>query len=404
VAVPLSSIVSWDAVFNSQALSERIAEKLDDGRGPDEIRGAYAGDFRFDSGRLTPQFFVRADNDDGEQAILLADTAVEEGLTLFEENRRARVDYVLAAFQDQMDEADAQAQDARADFNRFLVENNAYSLPGRLAEQTQLVSDLRLQAQLAGVVGADSTAVNESPLLTEARSELDRLLALEPEYGRLELEVTLAKSAVTRLQAEADALEVAGAGYSTALLVVEESLTEAEGRVSDAEAAMAEFNAANNVESLPSAIGNQQTIVNELLLIEVSASGALSAAGALALAEATLLELQVAQPEYERLANNLTDTETLVVIRENQESVIAQISPIEDQIEVVTSASLVSGLWWTIIRYTVAVTLAIFLALTAVYLIALFERTPPTVQDLEREFGKPVIARIPRASEEGGGR
>ncbi|MFQ5472767.1 MAG: hypothetical protein ACE5FA_07785, partial [Dehalococcoidia bacterium] len=292
VAVPLSSIVSWDAMFNSQALSERIAEKLDDGRTPKEIRGSYAGDFRFDSGRLTPQFFVRADNDDGDQAILLADTAVEEALKLFEENRRAKVDFVLAAFQDQMDEAEAQAQDARADFNRFLVENNAYSLPGRLAEQTQLVSDLRRQAQLAGIVGADATAINESPQLTEARAELDRLLALEPEHGRLELELSLAKSAVSRLQAEADALEIAGPGYAVALTVVEESLAEAQARVSDAEDALAEFNATNGIESLPDAISNQQMIVNELLLLEVTSSGASSAAGALALAEATLLELQ----------------------------------------------------------------------------------------------------------------
>jgi hypothetical protein len=396
VAVPVSSLVSWDATFNGQELSERIAASLGDGRTAEEIRGKYAGEYRFTTGRLTPQFVVRADDDVGEKATLLANTAVEQALILFEENRRARTDYVLAAYRDQMDQAEAGAVEARRALDNFLVDNNAYSLPSRLAEQASLVTDLRQQATLAGIVQG-SSSLDESQELKDARAELNRLLQLEPQIGQLQLDVDLAKSAVSRLEAEINALDVGGPGYSAARSVVEETLVEERKRLEDAEGALALFKSENGIDDLPSVIDSQQSLVNGLLLAEVSRAGAGSAAGALAIAEANLLELQAAQPEYNRLTSDLARAQDLVDLREKQQQSLAAISPLDDQIEVVKPASLVSGLWWKLIRYTVAVLLGIFLSLTAVYLITLFSEEPLTVEDLQREFAAPVIARIPRA-------
>jgi hypothetical protein len=398
VAVPVSSLVRWDATFSGQELTERIAESLDDGTTSDELRGSYAGEFRFETGRLTPQFAVRADSDDPDRAILVADTAVEEALRLFEESRRARTDYVLAAYQEQLDEAQLAAVEARRELDRFLIANNGYALPSRIAEQSDLVSELRQQVELAGIVASDEGTGSESPELTAAREELDRLLGLEPELGQLELDVRLAESAVSRSEAEASALNVAGEGYATALAAVEERLEEERAELMAAESALADFKEANGTEDLAAAISEQQSVVNGLLLSEVSDSGASSAARALAAAEATLLEMEAALPEYNRLTEELSDAQGLLALREQQQTFLEGISPLEDQVEVVEPAALVSGLWWTIIRYTVAVLLGLFISMTAIYLLTLFERRPVTVEDLEREFTAPVVASIPKGS------
>ena len=398
VAVPVSSLVRWDATFSGQELSERIARSLDDGTTADEIRGRYAGDFQFETGRLTPQFFVRADDDDPERAKLLANSAVEEGLRLFDEARQARADYVLAAYREQMEEAELAAIEARRDLDRFLTGNSAFALPSRTAEQANLVSDLRQQASLAGLAPSNGEAPAEGPELTEARAELDRLLSLEPELGQLELDVQLAEAAVSRLEAEANALEVAGPGYATALTAVEQRLEEERARLDDAKAALSGLKAEEGIDSLPVAIAEQQSVVNGLLLAEVSEQGATGLAGALVVAEARLLEMQADLPEYNRLTENVADTQNLLALRKQQQSFLDAISPLEDQVEVVRPAALVSGLWWTIIRYTVAVLIGLFLSMTAIYLIALFERRPITVADLEQEFSAPVLARIPKAA------
>lgn len=398
LAVPVGSIVRWDATFSGQELTQRIADRLGDGATADELRGTYAGDFRFETGRLTPQFAVRADNDDGDRAIFVANTAVEEALRLFEESRQARTDFVLAAYQEQMEEAELAAIEARQQLDRFLTENNAYSLPSRIAEQADLVNELRQQVELSGIVAGDAGSPVESPELTAARDELSRLLSLEPELGQLELDVQLAEAAVSRSEAEVNALKVAGTGYATSLAAVEERLEEDRQELETARAALADFKEANGIDDLQAAINAQQDVVNSLLLAEVSVAGASSAVGALAIAEANLHEMQADLPDYNRLTEDLGDAQNLLALREQQQTFLDAISPLEDQVEVVKPAELVSGLWWTIIRYTVAVLLGLFITLTAIYLIALFEKNPPTVADLEREFSAPVLARIPKAA------
>lgn len=396
VAVPYSSLISWDATFSGQELSKRVADSLGDGRTAEEIRGKYAGGYSSGTGRLTPLFAVRADDDVKERAILLANTVVNQALTLFEESRRARADYALAAYQDQIDQAEATAVEARRAVDNFLVEKNAYSLPSRLADQASLVTNLRQQAALAAVVPG-SSPLNESQELVDARAELNRLFQLEPQVGQLQLDVDLAKSAVSRLEAEADALDVGGPGYSAASAVVQEKLAEERQRVDNAEQALTTFKADNGIDDLATAIDSQQSKVNGLLLAEVGREGAGSAAGALAIAEANLLELQAAQPEYNRLTTDLAKAQDMVDLREKQRGYLAMISPLDDQIEVVKPATLVPSLWSKLIRYTVAVLLAVFLWLTVVYLITLFTEKPLTVEDLEREFAAPVVAHIPRA-------
>lgn len=398
VSVPYSALTSWDSVVHGKALSERVATKLNDGTTGEELQSSYSGRFKVGTGRLVPIYAVRADHDDSDRAIVVADTVVKEAITLFEENRQANLDYVLAAYREQTDQAEAAASEALRELNTFLAENNAYSLTARLAEQSDLVDSLRQQAQFHE---ADGTLIPlvDPPELTLAKAELDRLLALEPEYGRLDQQVTLAQAAVSRLEAEVAALTVAGPGYQPTLDAANASLATAQTRLATAQTEIETFKTDSELQTdLPAAIKIQQSVVNQMLLQQVADSGNPGTVqAALTTAEARLLELQSAVPEFTRLARALADSETLASVRDQQELFLAQIPPTTDRIELVENASLVSGTWWTIIRYAVAVILAMFLSLTAVYFLAFFERVPPSQEEIELEFGAPMLARIPRA-------
>ena len=84
-------------------------------------------------------------------------------------------------------------------------------------------------------------------------------------------------------------------------------------------------------------------------------------------------------------------------MRDQQELFLAQIPPNINRVEVLTDASLVSNIWWSFIRYAAAIMLAAFLSLFAIYVLVFFERSAPTVAELEHEFGVSVIARVPRS-------
>ncbi len=58
-------------------------------------------------------------------------------------------------------------------------------------------------------------------------------------------------------------------------------------------------------------------------------------------------------------------------------------------------ATIQGDLLFTLLTYGLAVFVAIFVALTAVYVLAYFEKLPPTLEDLEQALGRPVITRVP---------
>lgn len=398
VGVPFSALTQWDSVVHGRALAERVSEQIDDGSTIDEVKGQYAGSFKTGTGRLTPVYEIRASDDAPDRALLIADTVVAEALKLYTENREANLDYVLAAYREQIDQAEAEAGKTRSELNTFLIENNAYSLPSRIADQSALVSSLRQQSEYVDASGIGEPP-EESAELQVAKAELTRLLELEPEYADLELDVSLSQAAISRLEAEAAALEVSGPGYESTLEAVNEQLETERAELVNAQSELDLFLSANGIEDLPAATRTQQMLVNQLLLADVAAAGnTATVQGALAAAEATLLELQSILPEFNRLTREIVDAETLVGVREQQQLFLAQIPPTTDRIEMLDRAAMVSSTWWTMIRYAIAVMLAIFLSLGAVYILTFFEKVPVTSQQLEEEFGVQVLARIPRSS------
>jgi hypothetical protein len=320
-------------------------------------------------------------------------------MELFNESKDAELAYVEASFQQQLEQAEAETLAARDELDRFLADNNAYALEARLGEQSKLVTNLSSFSELAGSIDGAPATVTESPEVERARNRLERLIALQPEYDRLSVALISAQSEVERLEAQSNSLDVAGPGFDAARASVDAQLEEARKEQETAYRDALEFNEKNGITNLPVDIRNQQARVNDLLLAEVDAS---SAAGLLASARAELERLQSLQPEFNRLTRALSNAQArLDVYQQQQLYVLQQSLPIDEELEVAETATIQPNTWWTIIRYAAAVLLAIFVSLTLVYILAFFERTPPSVEELEREFSRPVIGHVPRQARGG---
>jgi capsular polysaccharide biosynthesis protein len=396
LAVPLKSFTDYDNIVNGRALAERVAAKLGDGSTPEEIDNQLAGNFSAGT-RLLPLYAVSATDEDPARAALIANTAMDESMGLFRESQAAQLDYVRTSFRAERDKAEEEALAAHTEFDRFLAENNAYALPTRLAQQAQLVSELRLQAGLEDSFLPPSSS--EPGDLGAAQAELERLLALEPEYNRLQLQARLAQSEISSLEAEVRSLELGGEGFADAKAAVEEELNAARDKLTEAQTAVTTFESGNGVKDLPATVRSQQQVVNNLLLVEATNGGLTIADESLATAESALEHMRGLQPEYNRLAREVEQAEKVLDVREEQDLfVVQQTLPTDSQVEVVERAQLKSAFWWTAIRYAVAVFVAVFISLLLVYVLCFFEKAPPTIQDLEGVLGSPIIGRVPRGA------
>jgi capsular polysaccharide biosynthesis protein len=65
---------------------------------------------------------------------------------------------------------------------------------------------------------------------------------------------------------------------------------------------------------------------------------------------------------------------------------------------VLANAKLSSGLLLLIVYYGLGVIAALFTALTVIYLLAIYERVPLTVREIEAALGLPVLAQVPSAN------
>lgn len=394
LAVPLAQFTAFDNMVNGQALAQRVADRLNDGTTAEEVDGMMAGGLG-KSDRLIPTYQIGATDDDGNRAIQIATIAMDESLGLFREINDANLEYITTSYQDARDKAEEQALAARTRFDNYIAENNAFALPTRIAQQANLVSELRLQNGLSGEVPSDGSETTD---LATAQAELDRLMGLQPEYNQLQLQVTLAENDIDSLEAQIKTLELGGPGYEEAIASVQTQLDAANATLSTAKTDITNFEAANAVTDLPGTIRNQQNTVNDLILLDATTNGE-SLETDLASAESALAHMQSLEPEYNRLARELEQSEKVVDIRTDQLNfVITNTKPTDTQVEIVTKPALKSVFWWTAIRYAVAIFVAVFVSLLLIYVLMFFEKLPPTTDELEKVLGAPIIGRIPRTN------
>lgn len=398
VQVPVASIAAFDSVMNGQPLAERVATRLNDGTTAGDVRHHLSGGFKSDTGRLTPQYGIQATDRDGERAKVITNIALGEGLKLFSDTTKLRTAFQQTALDQNMADARGRLNTARTALNDFLAENNAYGLPTRIAQQAALVAELRDRTGLSsGIRGGPAPVENRTQ--QDARSELQRLLSLQPGYERLQLSRDLAQGDVERLESQATALSAAGQGFEQAKAAIDQQAADARIQFLAAQQALSDFATANNLTDLPNAIRDQQAFIDGMILEQASATSSGDAAGRiLENAETSLARLQSLQPEYDRLDHEVKLAQSILAAREQQEIVQIQRSFTPDaRLEVVSTAEVKSRFWWTVIRYSVAELLALFLAVTAIYILALIALAPATIEQLESIFGAPVIAHVPRA-------
>ena len=391
--------LGFDVIDESEELASRVASRLDDGTTAGELNGSISIKLKPTLDR-SPLYLVSASHEIEARAIEIANIAVEEATILYVEFNKPSLKDVRAAFQPELDRAEVDEAEARAALSRYVTENDAYSLPLRTDQQILLISQLRSSIYTAAGPDASGT---ESAALASARSELQRLTSLGGEFDSLSFEADLASDAVIRLEVQVSQLTVSGG--EDALSAAEAELESARFRQSEAQAAFDAFKDEHGVSDLAGAIQPQLLRVNDLAIADASSlEGVDARQSALTIEEAELQRLMSLEPEYTKLELERTQAEDLRFTIEQQilGVVVAQTLPSESQVKLLESAVAVSGLWWAMITYTLAVMLAMFLSLTLIYLLAFFERTFPTAEELERQLGAPLLVRVPEATEQGG--
>ena len=391
--------LNFDLIGDSEELANRVAARLDDGATGEEIKGQISITRKPTLDRA-PVYLVSATDKDQGRAIEIADIAVAEARILYAELNTPTVKDVRAVFQPELERAIADEAAARAAFSLFVIENNAYALPLRTNQQIVLISQLRSSIYTSS--DANDQPASESAALSSARSELDRLTSLGGEFDRLAFEAGLAEAAVRQLESQVSQLAVSGS--PEALAAAESELGDARARQATAQGAFEGFKQQHAVSDLPAAIQSQLVRVNDLAVADASSSERIGARqDALSLEEAELQRLVSLEQEYTQLDSQLEQAEALRQGLDAQilSVVIGQTLPTESRVTLLESAVAVSGAWWTMITYALAIMLAIFLSLSLVYLFAYFERLAPSSEELQRAFGAPILMRIPKAANKG---
>ena len=394
---------AFDSLAESDELSKRIAARLNDGTTPAQVRDWLSITLKPQLNRTTPSLLYKVSikHTNRDTAIRVANVAAAEAQKLFDEFNTPSPRDVRAAFQPELDEAQSNVDDARAALVTFETQNDAFALTQRRDQALGLVSQLQLAQVSAPAVGRNSASTSTGASLSTAQQQLSRLLALQPEYDRRAFDVGLAKDAVARLQQRITDLEQAGAQAASALAEAKSQFDNAQNEYVASLYGLAGFQTANGVSELPAAIQSQMASVNQLTIADASAqASAGNLQQALGRQKAELDRLTSLEPQYTELAGNLQKAQTqLASIQQKMLDVIAgQTLPSSAQSRLMQDAQVQSALLFTLLTYALAVFVALFVSITAVYLLAYFEKAPTTIDDLEREFGAPVIGHVARVA------
>ncbi len=392
--------IGFDALGSSEELARRVAATLDDGTTPEQVKSMLSIDIKVNVNHPsgTPLYKVTAKDPDDQRAIRIANVAAAEAQKLFAEVNTPDPKDVRQAFQPEVDQAQQNVDEARAAFARFQSDNNAYALPQRRDQELALIGQLRMAAVSASSQAGSGSATGSG--LAAARGELNRLTALLPQYNALTFDQGLAQNSVSRLEQRVSDLQLAGSSASSALADAQSQLADAQAKLSSAQDALTGFEAANGITGLPGAVQAQMTLVNQLTVADAS-TGARSSTidQATATEQAELARLESLQPKYDELAVNLQRAESQLSTLEQRvmDSVSGRTMPAQADVKLLEGAVLQSSMLMTLLTYGLGVFLAVFLSLTGIYLLAYFEKVPPSVEEIEQAFGRPVMGRVPAA-------
>jgi capsular polysaccharide biosynthesis protein len=203
---------------------------------------------------------------------------------------------------------------------------------------------------------------------------VDIRAAFDPEVQRLEDSVTDARAQLSAYERDNDAFELSKqidqvSGFMNDLrtlrlqLGVQSSNFATQGRIGSQTVTDA------NISSIDDALDEQQT---------------------------ELARLKDLEPRWTELNLNVSRLEDqLTAMRHQVESVIAgQALPAQGSVEVMSQPAIKSNLFFMIVTYGLSLIIALFLGLTIIYLMAVFDRRPLQPIDLEKALGVPVLAHV----------
>ncbi len=172
-------------------------------------------------------------------------------------------------------------------------------------------------------------------------------------------------------------------------------LEAANGDVETARSELVAFEQTNNASGLTDRINHQLDLVSKIRLSLVAADAG-SYNAALQREEDELGRLFSLQPDHDKLALEMTKAEDhLATLQKKIVDIEAGRNlPLQADVNVLHEASIQSDLWWKLITYGLAIILALFISLTGIYLLGYFQSYPPTVEELEGAFARPILARI----------
>ncbi|MGH2461317.1 MAG: hypothetical protein ACRDIY_20855, partial [Chloroflexota bacterium] len=241
----------------------------------------------------------------------------------------------------------------------------------------------------------DQEAARLDQALTSTQARLDRLHALLPDYERLTLDVGFASGAVT--QSIGKGTDLALQPNPTTLQAQSDA---AQTRLNQAQSDLAAFEKANGIGDLTTELASQQALVNDLnrevLGAQVSAAGQDQA---IATEQTELNRLAGLQPTYDQLNAQVGMVQAqLTQLQSSRLSLLLNdnLSP-SAEVKVLDQPRLQPNTLWTIVLYAMSTIFGACAGLVVVYLIAYFDQTPRSLDDVEALVNAPVLVRLPRA-------
>jgi len=350
-----------------------------------------------------PLYSVQVKDRDPGQAILLANTVVDEARRLFLELNTLNAAQISAALQQQDDQLRQEAAQARTDLLSFQQRNRAFALDAQIQAQTSLVTGLR-QAAAQTTAGQMAAAVSHgdvSDAVDTVNEELTRLEALRPQYDRLTFEVNLAAGQVSQLSGRQSDLAAGDGVAAPVLRAVQNEMASARTRLGAARANLATFQQENGVDDLNAAIATRIGMLGELRRQQlVTASEPPNTTDLVGPEQDELDRLTSLQPEFQRLSTRVAAAEGFVSTLEVRKFnlTLSAILPPDAQIKVLDSAYVQPDTFFVIVMYALGAVLGLCLGLAVVYLMAYFDRTPYDFSDVQSLYPQQVlIVRVPPA-------
>lgn len=394
--------VTFSSVAESYRVAERVIRKLGLEMEPRDLKNSVSVKLARSlvPNLSAPLYLVEVTHRDAQVAVTLANAVVDEAKQVFTDLNAVDPTQVDATFSAEDARLRAELEDARKALRELEDANEAWMLPSLLNSHLAVLTGLQ-QGDYALNSNKSASAALRTEIqrsLATAQAEQARLRSLQPEYERLALEVSLAVSGVS--QDSSRLRDVALSGDSGLQSAVQHQLNTVKSQLDQAREALTTFQRNNRIGDLPTDLAVQSSTVTDLRrqLIMLNAGDG-DPQEAQAIEREEVRRLAALMPQYDALYARITAAQGQLALLMNRklDLVINGVVNPSTQVKVLDTAQVEPQVFWQFIIQALGIVLGLFAGLVVVYLLAYFDRTPRTSEDVEELLGFPVLARLPKA-------